>query len=314
MLPEPAAVRQLLLISGAAGSMSPDVRHRLIDAFPLHQVDEFDPDEDFLADLEPGATVVVAGGDGTTGFVARRLVGSGHPLGILPLGTFNNFARSLNLPRDVDQAIEVIKHGRAQPVTVGRLGDLPFLEAASAGLAGRVVEAGEALKDLHFGELGRELRPASLEPPVRVPAERRPGAFRIRLLTDVRQHTVHRGIDPAGRHHAARAQPVLCPVRRRCPLSPGQARDGAADPGVCGQHACRLHADRDQRGLSGAAGNTAAVGLLTGFKQDRVPATGLPQIRSENASMDAEEQRHCRRPAAQSVGGRSRSNTSTANS
>ena len=137
--------------------MSPDVRHRLIDAFPLHQVDEFDPDEDFLADLEPGATVVVAGGDGTTGFVARRLVGSGHPLGILPLGTFNSFARSLNLPRDVDQAIEVIKHGRAQPVTVGRLGDLPFLEAASAGLAGRVVEAGEALKDLHFGELGREL-------------------------------------------------------------------------------------------------------------------------------------------------------------
>ncbi len=157
MLPETAGIRQLLLISGAAGSLTPDVRQKLIEAFPLHHVEEFNPEEDFLAELAPGAAVVVAGGDGTTAFVARKLAGSGHPLGILPLGTFNNFARSLKLPLDVAEAIQVIKHGQAQAVTVGRLGGRAFLEAASAGLAGLVVEAGEALKDLHFGELGREL-------------------------------------------------------------------------------------------------------------------------------------------------------------
>src|SRR5688500_5254852 len=46
---------------------------------------------------DPGDLVVVAGGDGTTAKVAKRIAGLGVPLAILPAGTANNVARSLGL-------------------------------------------------------------------------------------------------------------------------------------------------------------------------------------------------------------------------
>ena len=52
--------------------------------------------------------IAVAGGDGTVESVAATLIGETLPLGIIPAGTFNNFARSLDLPLDPMQACEVI--------------------------------------------------------------------------------------------------------------------------------------------------------------------------------------------------------------
>src|SRR3982074_2324368 len=84
-------------------------------AFAEYEVVECDPGVDFRRRLRPGAVVVVAGGDGTIGFVARALVDTDHPLGILSLGTYNNFARALGLPKSVDRAIEIVKNGRPRP-------------------------------------------------------------------------------------------------------------------------------------------------------------------------------------------------------
>ena len=42
--------------------------------------------------------IAVAGGDGTVESVASSVVDTTFPLGIIPVGTFNNFARSLDLP------------------------------------------------------------------------------------------------------------------------------------------------------------------------------------------------------------------------
>ena len=55
--------------------------------------------------------VVVGGGDGTVGAVAGVLAGSGVPLGVLPLGTLNHFAKDLGLPQDVAGAVRVIAAG-----------------------------------------------------------------------------------------------------------------------------------------------------------------------------------------------------------
>ena len=70
-------------------------QRRLSAAFPGYEQIDFDPGMDLGKLLTSNATVVVAGGDGTVGFVARTLAGSTRRLGILPLGTFNNFAHGL---------------------------------------------------------------------------------------------------------------------------------------------------------------------------------------------------------------------------
>jgi YegS/Rv2252/BmrU family lipid kinase len=87
----------------------------------------------------PAPIVVAAGGDGTVGSVANALIGSGAVLGILPLGTSNDFARSLNIPMVVERSVRLLSQGRVSAVDAGRFtetGQSPrhFVHAAAAGL------------------------------------------------------------------------------------------------------------------------------------------------------------------------------------
>jgi len=77
--------------------------------------------------------VAIAGGDGTVACAARELAHQGTALGIIPLGTANNFATTLGLPRDVPSALRVIRDGIARPVDLGRVGTHLFTEAAGIG-------------------------------------------------------------------------------------------------------------------------------------------------------------------------------------
>ncbi|HEX3428548.1 MAG TPA: diacylglycerol kinase family protein [Candidatus Limnocylindrales bacterium] len=78
--------------------------------------------------------VVAAGGDGTVDVVAEQLLDRTTALGILPLGTVMNVARSLGLPRDLDAAADVIAGGVVKPIDVGEVRGRPFFEAASVGM------------------------------------------------------------------------------------------------------------------------------------------------------------------------------------
>ena len=78
--------------------------------------------------------VVAGGGDGTIATVAQHLVASDKVLGILPLGTFNYFAKNLGLPLDVGEALDVIAFGRSTAVDVGDVNGHLFLNNASIGL------------------------------------------------------------------------------------------------------------------------------------------------------------------------------------
>lgn len=62
---------------------------------------------------------VAAGGDGLVGGVITHIVESDLPLGILPLGTANDIARSLAIPQNVEQAARVIADGHTQSIDVG---------------------------------------------------------------------------------------------------------------------------------------------------------------------------------------------------
>ena len=83
--------------------------------------------------------VIAAGGDGTVGSVAGRLAGADNALGILPLGTGNDFARSLDIPLNPRRAARLLVSGEISSVDLGRLtrpGQPPvyFAHAATVGL------------------------------------------------------------------------------------------------------------------------------------------------------------------------------------
>jgi diacylglycerol kinase family enzyme len=80
------------------------------------------------------ALIVGAGGDGTINAVASRLVGSGRPFGVLPLGTLNHFAKDLGMPLGVDEAVRALAGGRTVKVDVGEVNGRIFLNNSSLGL------------------------------------------------------------------------------------------------------------------------------------------------------------------------------------
>jgi diacylglycerol kinase family enzyme len=148
----------LLIVSSKAGSMTPEIEANLRRTFATSTIVEFDPKMDMEKLVGPTATIIVAGGDGTIGWAVRRLAETKHPLGIISMGTFNNFAKSLHLPTTVDAAIRVIKTGTPRPITLGRLNGKLFLEAAAIGLFGETIAAGESAKDRAFGAFAEDVR------------------------------------------------------------------------------------------------------------------------------------------------------------
>ncbi len=83
---------------------------------------------------EGRALVIAAGGDGTIGEVVQALAGSDTALGVMPLGSFMNVARTLCVPRDLDAAARVIAEGRLLAMDLGEVAGSYFLEAAGVGL------------------------------------------------------------------------------------------------------------------------------------------------------------------------------------
>ena len=87
------------------------------------------------------AAVVAGGGDGTVSAVAAALRGSSIPLGVLPLGTLNHFARDLGVPLGLEEAVQVILAGHTTAIDVGEVNGHTFLNNASLGLYPHIVLA-----------------------------------------------------------------------------------------------------------------------------------------------------------------------------
>ncbi|HAC65656.1 MAG TPA: lipid kinase [Cyanothece sp. UBA12306] len=79
--------------------------------------------------------VIVGGGDGTLNWVVDSLVEMGLPLGILPLGTANDLARTLKIPLAIPQACRVIANGQIKYIDLGWVNGKYFFNVASLGLS-----------------------------------------------------------------------------------------------------------------------------------------------------------------------------------
>lgn len=77
--------------------------------------------------------VILGGGDGTLNAALPALLDTGLPLGVIPLGTANDLARTLQLPRDVAKAVQVVSAGSLRKIDVGEVNGIPFLNVASIG-------------------------------------------------------------------------------------------------------------------------------------------------------------------------------------
>jgi YegS/Rv2252/BmrU family lipid kinase len=87
------------------------------------------------------SAVVIGGGDGTLNVAIDALLETGLPLGILPLGTANDLARTLHLPLTLPEACAVIAQGRRQAIDLGRVNGKYFFNVASCGLSIRITQA-----------------------------------------------------------------------------------------------------------------------------------------------------------------------------
>lgn len=97
---------------------------------------------------EGAELVIAAGGDGTLHAVASGLIGTRSILGILPLGTMNNIARSLEIPTNLEQACAIIAQGTTWQVDAGVVNGKTFLEVAGIGLEAALFPAAENVKKL----------------------------------------------------------------------------------------------------------------------------------------------------------------------
>ena len=108
-------------------------------------------------------TVVFGGGDGTVSTGAAALAGGPKALGVLPLGTFNHFARDLGIPLELEDAVRTIAVGHVREVDVGEVNGRPFVNNSSIGLYPEMVRVRDELRRHHGMRKGTAMLGAARE-------------------------------------------------------------------------------------------------------------------------------------------------------
>lgn len=92
-----------------------------------------------LSAKKDGSVVVAAGGDGSINAVAGLCHRHNVPMGILPMGTFNFFARDIGIPVDLEEAVDNLMTGELIPTPIGMVNAQIFLVHAGIGLYSEIM-------------------------------------------------------------------------------------------------------------------------------------------------------------------------------
>jgi diacylglycerol kinase (ATP) len=98
--------------------------------------------------------IVAAGGDGTVHDAAEGLLGSDTPLGVIPMGTANVFAREAGLPLSPERVAYTLLYGTVRAIPVGQINDRPFLFVVGIGFDAEAVAHFETSGTRQLGQLG----------------------------------------------------------------------------------------------------------------------------------------------------------------
>ncbi|BCL17924.1 diacylglycerol/lipid kinase family protein [Micromonospora sagamiensis] len=110
----------------------------LLGTYPVDRPGQLEEALTTAAALAPDL-LVAGGGDGTLSAAARLLAHRDMALGLLPLGTTNNFARTVGVPLDLDGAVTVLTDGKVIDVDLGLAGDVPFANHVGIGLSADIM-------------------------------------------------------------------------------------------------------------------------------------------------------------------------------
>ena len=160
----PARRRALMLVNPRArrgtAALGP-VIERLENGGIDVAVEKFESADEVSADIarRGGAfdLAIVCGGDGTANSAARGLLLTGLPMGLLPMGTANDLARTLGIPEDLSRAADLIIAGHRKRVDLGEVNGHPFFNVASIGLSAELARGLTADAKKRWGKFGYAL-------------------------------------------------------------------------------------------------------------------------------------------------------------
>lgn len=144
--------RVLLVFNGRAGGLASPKR-MILDEFTAQGIHcaVLSPDKltrRYLARQHRIDAIVAAGGDGTVSKAADVLyqIGASIPLGVIPVGTLNHFAKDAGLPLSIPEAVRVIARGATASIDVGTVNGRVFMNNSSVGLYAALARQREALR------------------------------------------------------------------------------------------------------------------------------------------------------------------------
>lgn len=131
--------------------------------------------KDIVPSLEKAAEekgidgLIAGGGDGTISAAAGIAWKTGLPLGVVPAGTMNLFARSLRLPLNIWTSLDALANGEVMEADIGTADGRPFVHQFSAGMHARMVRMRDAMTYAsRMGKLAANVRASvgvMLDPP-----------------------------------------------------------------------------------------------------------------------------------------------------
>lgn len=160
---EKSRARVICNPTSGGGAYDPDEIRAVLKGFEVDWIETEGP-EDAIGAAEEwrGGLLIVAGGDGTINDVVNGLGRAGFPedvtLGILPAGTGNDLAATLEIPNDAELAEDVIRQNRVRTLDVARvrsegIGEKFFINVATGGLGAEISDANEGEFKKRWGKL-----------------------------------------------------------------------------------------------------------------------------------------------------------------
>lgn len=138
---------EVIVNAGSGSVLGEETSRRLRNRFIEHGVpanvyfaESGDEIETIARRVVQNADVIVAGGgDGTISTVANQVAKAGKTLGVLPLGTLNNFSKDLNIPQTISGAVETIASGNTVLIDLAEVNGRTFINNSSIGLYPKIV-------------------------------------------------------------------------------------------------------------------------------------------------------------------------------